>query len=235
MSDVWSNSTVAANLLKVEQAKLAMSLPNLHGHYLLQYSGWNKKAICSTSLQYDFFVTSDCSGGAQVDFLQLPFREHSMDCVVMHHVLERTENPHQALREGASTVVPNGYIVIVGFNPWSLWGVSRYVPKNKGPSDGRYISASRVADWLNLLGYRIEQLEQTQFLPPFACEMMPGFSNKVDMFANWLGVSGGGVYILVARKLVAGRMPIRPQWKTLTGRRLPVATPTARGMRVSNR
>jgi len=235
MLNNWMDSEAGRNLLKIESEKLQSCLPSLLGHYLLQYSAWNKKVVGETSLRHNFFISDNSSGMAQVDFLQLPFRENSIDCVVMHHILEHSENPHQSLREAARVVVPNGYIVIVGFNPWSLWGVSRYIPKSKGPRSGSYLSQGRVIDWLNLLGFRVEQLEKVQFLPPVASLYSPQTSKKIDTFFNWCGLPGSGVYMLVARKLVAGRTPIRPQWRALTGRRIHVATPTTRGMRVSNR
>jgi SAM-dependent methyltransferase len=235
MVNKWIDSAAAESLLSAERQKVTTSLPNLHGHYLLQYSAWDKKLLDQTTLQYDFFVSREGGGGAQVDFLQLPFRDNSMDCTLLHHVIEQSESPHQSLREGARVVVPNGYIVIIGFNPWSFWGLSRYLPKSKGPKTGRYISSGRVSDWLNLLGFRVEQVESTQFLPPYLSELMPDLSSKIDSLAGSMGLWFGGVYILIARKLVAGRTPIRPQWSPLSGRRLPVATPSTRGMRVSNR
>ena len=231
----WIKTKTGEGLLRAERLRIKEVLPDLHGHYLLQYSAWDQKIIEATTLKYDFFVTKDGSEGAQVDFMQLPFRDNSMDCVVTHHALDQCDNPHQALREAARVVVPNGYIVVVGFNPWSLWGLSRYLPKSTSPKGRRYISKNRVSDWLSLLGFRIEQVEQTQFLPPLIAQHTPQVSAWCDRLANELGLPGGGVYIMVARKLVAGRTPIRPQWRALTGRRLPVATPSARGMRVSNR
>jgi SAM-dependent methyltransferase len=231
----WIETKAGRSLLQAERLRLEESLPDLYGHYLLQYSAWDKKVVENTTLKHDFFVTRNARSGAKVDFLQQPFRENSMDCVLAHHVLDQCDNPHQALREAARVVVPNGYLIVVGFNPWSLWGVSRFIPKSKSPEGRRYISKRRVTDWLNLLGFRVEQVEQTQFLPPLIVEYAPNLSKKVDSLASEYGVPGGGVYVMVARKLVAGRTPIRPQWRALTGGRLPIATPSTRGMRVSDR
>jgi SAM-dependent methyltransferase len=231
----WIKTPSAKNLLEAEKQLLQASLPNLHGHYLLQYSAWDHKILDATTLEYDFFVSHTDKGVAQVDFLQMPFRDNTIDCVLLHHVVEQSENPHQSLREAARIVVPNGYIVIVAFNPWSFLGLSRYIPLNTGPNSGRYISSNRISDWLNLLGFRIEQVEATHFLPAPIAGLSPSISNKIDSVCRSLGFSFGGAYILIARKLVAGRTPIRQQWLPLSGRRIPVATSSARGMRVSNR
>lgn len=231
----WIETRAGRSLIEAERYRIKLSLPDMHGHYLLQYSAWDKKIIESTTLRHEFFVTQDGSSGALIDFMQLPFRDNSMDCVVAHHVLDQCDNPHQALREAARVVVPNGYLVIVGFNPWSFWGLSRFLPKSNSPAGRKYISKRRVTDWLNLLGFRVEQVEQTQFLPPVIAQHGPSLSTGFDRLASSWGLPGGGVYIMIARKLVAGRTPIRPQWRALTGRRLPVATPSARGMRVTDR
>jgi SAM-dependent methyltransferase len=235
MTNKWIETSAAKNVLEAERQLLLASLPNLHGHYLLQYSAWDQKILDTTTLQYDFFVSHGDAGAAQVDFLQMPFRDNTTDCVLLHHVVEQSENPHQSLREAARIVVPNGYIVIVAFNPWSCLGLSRYIPLNNGPKSGRYISSNRISDWLNLLGFRVEQVEATHFLPAPIASLSPSLSKKVDSACRSLGFSFGGAYILIARKLVAGRTPIRQQWLPLSGRRIPVATSSVRGMRVSSR
>ena len=57
------------------------------------------------------------------DFDALPFDSASLDLVVLPHALELARDPHLALREVERVLVPEGRVVIVGFNPASLWGV----------------------------------------------------------------------------------------------------------------
>lgn len=231
----WVNSKVALQLKEYETRRLAQMLPDLHGHYLLQYSAWNQQLIKQTTLKYNFFVGAGEDVACHIDFHQLPFRDNTLDCALLHHVLDYSDHPHQALREAARVVVPNGYLVLVGFNPLSSWMLSRHLSKGYLPSNGRFISSRRVSDWLELLGFRVEQVKSYQIMPPFMVHIFPSFSRKLERFLNWVGLPGGAMYIVVARKLVAGRTPIRPQWKVLSGRRFPVATPSARGLRVSDR
>lgn len=231
MDTSWINSQFGQALLDVEINKLEDSLPDLHGHYLLQYSAVNKPVIRSTTLRHQFVGSNDVHGQVNMDYQHLPFRENSLDCVVTHHVLDYNQNPHQCLREAARVVVPNGYLVIVGFNPWSALGVSRVLPKSLIPKGGRHLGPRRVTDWLTLLGFRVEQKESAQFLPPFMLKYAPGLSEKADSILNYLASPFGGVYVLIARKLVAGRTPIRPQWRVLAGRRLPIPVSSARGVR----
>ena len=90
---------------------------------------------------------------------QLPLASHSMDLVVLPHVLEFSEHPHQILREAERVLRPEGQIVISGFNPLSLWGMKRLLGVTFGRSDsaefpwrGRFIGLLRLKDWLALHG-----------------------------------------------------------------------------------
>ena len=44
---------------------------------------------------------------------------------MLPHVLEFDANPHQILREVERVLVPEGSVVVTGFNPYSLWGARR--------------------------------------------------------------------------------------------------------------
>ena len=51
---------------------------------------------------------------------ELPIATQSIDLVLLPHVLEFAEEPHAVLREVDRVMMPEGRLVIVGFNPWSL-------------------------------------------------------------------------------------------------------------------
>ncbi|VVE68828.1 SAM-dependent methyltransferase [Pandoraea pnomenusa] len=55
-------------------------------------------------------------------FDELPIATASTDLVVLPHVLEFAENPHDILREVERILVPEGQVIITGFNNLSLWG-----------------------------------------------------------------------------------------------------------------
>ena len=60
---------------------------------------------------------------------ELPFATHSIDLVVMPHILEFASDPHQVLREVERVLVPEGHVVITGFNPYSMWGARQYLSR----------------------------------------------------------------------------------------------------------
>ena len=103
------------------------------------------------------------------DFDALPFANQSLDLIVLPHTLEMTRDPHQALREVERVLMPEGRVVIVGFNPTSLWGLRQrlgHVRRGLGlgrgkplflPSEGEFIGYWRLRDWLRLLSFEVER------------------------------------------------------------------------------
>ncbi|MGR6873858.1 class I SAM-dependent methyltransferase [Pseudomonas sp. HK3] len=235
MESDWQDTKVAQNLWALEVEAIERMMPDLYGHYLLQLSAFNQSVVKSTSLRHHFFASHRQNNQLVVDYEALPFRDNSVDCVVAHHIFDRGAAAHQCLREASRIVVPNGYLVIVGFNPYSTWGLSRLLSRYSLAPKGSYISQSRLLDWMTLLGFRVEQVSELQYFPPVVLRYFPKVSKQIDRLLRYIGLPGAGVYVLLARKLVAGRTPIRPQWRALGGRRIPVATPSTRGISVSSR
>ena len=83
------------------------------------------------------------------DFTELPFATQSLDLVVMPHVLEFSAEPHQVLREVERVLIPEGQVIICGFNPISMWGARQSAGRMTGahflPLHGEFISVPRSA------------------------------------------------------------------------------------------
>ncbi|MEE2979141.1 MAG: class I SAM-dependent methyltransferase, partial [Pseudomonadota bacterium] len=86
---------------------------------------------------------------------ELPFASQSIDLVALPHVLEFTDDPHEVLREVARVLMPEGRLVITGFNPLSLWGMRqgmrRLGTESFLPAQSQMIAFTRLKDWLKLL------------------------------------------------------------------------------------
>ena len=59
------------------------------------------------------------------DWEGLPLGRNSVDLIVLQHTLDFSIDPRQVLREAVEVLSAEGWIVICGFNPLGLWGVSR--------------------------------------------------------------------------------------------------------------
>jgi SAM-dependent methyltransferase len=156
---------------------------------------------------------------------ELPFDSDSLDLVLMPHVLEFADNPHQILREVERVLRPEGNLVISGFNPFSLWGLHRALGRKHGyPWCGHFVRLPRLKDWLALLGFEVAGGRFAAYAPPLHhTKWLERFSFMEKAGDRWWAVSGG-VYFLHAIKRVPGMRLIKPQWnKGLVSKLLPAA------------
>ena len=148
------------------------------------------------------------------DYDALPFPSNSLDLVVLPHTLEFARDPHQTLREVERVLVADGRVLIIGFNPVSLWGMrqrmgqlrnalgsqgSNFVPGHPEP-----IGFHRLRDWLRLLSFEVVGSE-------FGCWRPPLRSERGLERMRWLEQAGerwwpvlGAVYMVSAVKRVRG-------------------------------
>ena len=151
---------------------------------------------------------------ALCDLNALPFAAHSTDLVVLPHVLEFHHNPHQILREIERILIPEGQLVILGFNPLSLWGIkNRTKPGGEFPWNGNYISPLRLKDWLKLLSFEVDRGQFGCYIPPVEQLKWVQRWQFIETAGNrWWNFSGG-VYVLRAIKRVHGMHLITPNWR----------------------
>jgi SAM-dependent methyltransferase len=147
----------------------------------------------------------------------LPFDSHTIDLLVLPHAFECTGAPHQVLREVERVLVPEGRVVISGFNPWSLWGARNAMPGMEAwlprPASAQ-VSPSRMRDWLKLMSFEADPARLGCYAP--ACRGEPWLRRwrfLESQGRRWWPL-GGAVYVVSAVKRVAGMRLMGPVWKT---------------------
>ena len=146
---------------------------------------------------------------------ELPFATGSLDLVLLPHVLEFSAHPHRVLGEVERVLVPEGSVVISGFNPLSLWGLRRLIARRgaEAPWSGHYRSAMRIRDWLNLLGFEIQESRFGCYAPPLRTPQWLERWGCLDRAGSrWWPVLGAG-YLLHGVKRVQGMRLITPHWR----------------------
>ncbi|HET9645772.1 MAG TPA: methyltransferase domain-containing protein [Burkholderiaceae bacterium] len=150
----------------------------------------------------------------QCQFDALPFPSQSLDLVVLPHALELAGDPHETLREVERVLMPEGRVVILGFNPASLWGLRQRLGRVRQAFGGRaplflpkteeMIGYWRMRDWLRLLSFEIEGGRFGCYRPAMRSQRW------LDRF-GWIESTGdrwwpvfGAVYFLLAVKRVRG-------------------------------
>ncbi len=148
------------------------------------------------------------------DLRELPFAANSIDLVVMPHILEFHRDPHQVLREVERILIPDGQLIVTGFNPLSLWGLRRRLSnsRDKFPMHGSYISTLRLKDWLQLLSFEVDRGNFGCYAPPCDQEHWLMRWHFIEAAGNRWWSFAGGVYLLRAVKRVRGMRLIMPPW-----------------------
>lgn len=149
------------------------------------------------------------------NYTALPFASNSIDLVVLPHILEFSDEPHQILREVERILIPEGQVIVVGFNPLSLWGLKRKLDRSgEFPWNGSYLSMNRLKDWMKLLGFEVDRGHLGCYIPPV---------DQLKWLQNWRFIENasnrwwnfaGGVYVLRAIKRTHSMRLITPKWKT---------------------
>lgn len=156
--------------------------------------------------------------GLQTDATALPFDSDSLDLVVLPFLLEFHNNPHQVLREARRVLRPEGQLLVVGFNPLSLWGLRNSIShalspgKTDFPWPGNYLGIHRVKDWLKLLDFEVARGRFGCYAPPCRNEAtfthLQWLENAGD---RWWGFAGA-CYALTAIKRIPGMTLLTPSW-----------------------
>ncbi|OFC70943.1 methyltransferase domain-containing protein [Alteromonas confluentis] len=145
---------------------------------------------------------------------ELPYVENSIDGFLLANELDFCQDPHQILREVDRCITQDGYVIISGFNPFSLTGIGKYLPLKRGNllHDARFFSSGRVKDWLQLLGFEVIETRHILFSMLFLKKQFSisaKWHSRVSRYFPWCS----SVYVIIARKRVVPMTTIKPQWK----------------------
>lgn len=153
------------------------------------------------------------------EFEALPFAENSLDLLILPHSLELSADPHATLREAERVLLPEGKLIICGFNPLSLWGFKQkrshlYKRLNFGdlylPEAGEFIGYRRLRDWLRLLNFDVEPGHFGCYRPAVKSAGMLQRFAWMDKLGERYWPILGAVYFVVAVKRVRGMRMISP-------------------------
>ncbi len=226
----WFGTPLGQYLLEKERAYLDDVTPDIFGFHALQLGMPGVDLLRESRIAHRMRVCASEHPDIYAKCHELPFATQSIDLVILPHVLEFAEEPHAILREVDRVMMPEGRLVIVGFNPWSLWGLRSTLgpARNDYPWNGHFVSLLRVKDWLALLGFDVSAGRLTGYAPPFDSERMRRrFAFMEPAGDRWWAV-GGAVYMLQAIKRVRGMRLITPAWQEKRAREKALATAAKR-------
>ncbi|PUA27126.1 MAG: methyltransferase [Cellvibrio sp. 79] len=217
----WFETPLGQSLLAEEQEAINDGLQYVFGYHLLQLGISGRVDLSNESLISHRFLLHPYTEenprlSALVDFNHLPLSAETIDAVVLHHTLDYSQSPHHLLREATRVLIPRGHLIIIGFNPWSLWGfcarlarLITAVPRWRF----QYLRLGRLLDWLALVDMEPIAIYKGFFRPPLPQENAIKHLQWVERWGKRLRLPWGGFYMIVARKDHLPLTPIKPAWQ----------------------
>lgn len=236
----WFSHSLGGDLLEQESCMLGQILPNLFGFHILQIGSLSQKQFLADScishkvlMQLEEeLACSDTALQCSADYL--PILSDSIDVVVLPHLLEFRDSPYQLLREVERVLIGEGYLIIIGFNPWSFCGLWRIFLawRDEPPWNGHFYGMARIKDWLSLLGFELVKTEKFFYRPPLQNMRIMRKLFFMEKLGKFFWPWFGSVQIIVAKKRV---IPLTPLKVNLRDRRSVItsgiAEPTTRNQK----
>jgi SAM-dependent methyltransferase len=233
----WYDSDNGRYLLQTTRDVLQERLATSFGYHILQLGMTRGHPLLDAS-PINHRIYAGERAGAGVGLLcsgdEIPLDSDSIDTVIAHHSLEFTPNPHQVLREIQRVLTPQGQLLVVAFNPFSLFGLStrlRGLSRRSLWHRHQPVSEKRLTDWLHLLGCEVQSSTRLYGVPPVGRGRLRRMLSACDAWHKRNNLPGGGVYVLHAIKQVSALH--RPRRLRLRSERLiglavpkPAAAPT---------
>lgn len=233
----WYEGIAGQNLIQFENSLINSGIEGLFGYHLLMLGALDyADGIAGSPISHKVVMNDEYLSSGELHLLgsqyELPFQNDSIDVVVMPHLLEFSEQPHHILREVERIVRPDGYMVILGFNPVSCYGLCRVLFgfKKRMPWEGHYYHPVRLRDWIHLLGFEITRINFCGFTPPIQHEPTQHRLGFLEKAANTFLSPLGNVYMIIARNQTVTPSVVKPAWKRKRAKAIDngVAEPTTR-------
>ena len=211
----WFTTVAGTAVAAAEAALAAEVLSDLFGYHLLQLGRpYEASLLAGSRIGHHITLGTNPAEPGMSAYARgdaLPLQAATVDVLVLPHGLEFADDPHGVLREAERVLIPEGYLLVFAFNPWSLFGLWRLFCGWRGdyPWRGRFVRPDRLKDWLAVLGFEVVKASGLSFRPPLRdagwYARLGWMERPAAYFLPWLG----NVYWILARKRVPAARPIR--------------------------
>ncbi len=172
--------------------------------------GWESEFIdCSLYKSYTVLdakgLGCDKAQKIQSKAYCLPLRTDSMDMIIVPHLLEFDTHRFQTMREIERVLKPEGLLVILNFNPWSLWVRYQFLWDKKMADSwgGHFISRARVLDWLKLLNFEVSMSSE------FKLDSISSKQGKLIKYGHTFFFTAYGIKAIKRRYNIIPLTPIK--------------------------
>lgn len=216
--DTWYQSDLGQAVAQAMSDQIQSIIPSIFGYYAVQLGVPSQQQwLAESPIPNRIFVDPDLEQTDKTiatDFTALPFANSSVDLVLLPNTLTFTTSLFDVIHEVDRILMPNGYLIIIGFNPISLWGISRLALSfKKGvPWQWNFLFLYKVRRMLYEIGYETMQANTFFYRPPTQNISILNKLLVMETIGNLSWSYPGGLYILVAQKQLPMLTRIRPIW-----------------------
>lgn len=215
----WYDSPLGREMLASEQRLIDRALSQVQGNRLLQVTLDGRRWFCDHArAQHGVLLSPRIELGMEqnsvlADHEALPIQSAVIDILVLHHALEFSPEPHQVLREAARVLRPGGHLILLNFNPRSLFGLHKLFKRSAdAPWSADLISTGRLTDWFRLLQLTPTFSDSRGYEYPLENEKWRRRLSPLGAMTRNLPMPSGNLMLMTARKDVGGMTPILPEW-----------------------
>lgn len=211
----WFESEQGKYVLDWELAQFDSAVDDIFGYHALQIGLPEIDFLRENRIPHKNVIGLDDGAAVRARPWELPIATNSVDLVLLPHVLEFSEHPHRILREAERVLMPDGSIVISGFNPLSLWGAKHALgyARSEYPWQGRMIGLHRLRDWLSLLSFEHNGGRFGCYSPPFKSAKWLERMKFMEIAGERWWPIAGGAYVVRAIKRTVGMRLVMPRWR----------------------
>jgi SAM-dependent methyltransferase len=212
----WYGAPVGCALKTIVARRLSQVLSKLSVQdvLFLGVAGFEKQLAAAKCEHAMFFTDVACEHLLSNEDSYLPIKSESQECVVLLHGLDVAVNPHAVLREMSRVVAKDGYLIIIGFNLFSSWGLYRPFRRlfkwraPRIPWQLAFHGIAKLSDWLELLGFETGKVRTLGFRPIIQSPNVYRSLAFLESVGNLVLPGFGSVYIHLARKRT---IPLTPE------------------------
>ena len=211
----WFDSEQGKYVLDWELAQFDSAVDDIFGYHALQIGLPEIDFLRENRIPHKAVIGVEEGASVRSRPWELPIASNSVDLVLLPHVLEFSEHAHQILREAERVLMPDGSIVISGFNPVSLWGAKHAFgfKSDHYPWRGKMIGLIRLRDWLKLLSFEHSGGSFGCYAPPFkSAKWLECWKFMEKAGERWWPIAGGA-YVVRAIKRTVGMRLVMPSWR----------------------
>jgi len=230
----WWEGPLGRSLIAAESELLAEGLEDVFGWECLQIGGWGsgRELLAGARTRCQTVVAPlPLAGGADLIAhpAQLPIASAAVDAVLLPHTLEFASDPYAIVREVDRVLAGEGQLLVLGFSPWSLWGVRAQSTRSGFPPGmRRVLTAHRVREWLVLLGYEVLATRGYLYCSPWRGHRAAAAGTGRLLHRGIFNPLPAGAYLIKARKRLYTLTPVRTRFREKTAVLGGLVKPTTR-------